>query len=256
MRSDALKSGDHMMIAGSDAKEDRYWDNEVFPHTELLELAPNLWVVQGEFPAAKLPRNMVVYRYGERSLLLHSVVALNERAMTGLEALGKPSVMVIPHWDHWAHVAAYKRRYPEIEVVCPRASVARMSKHVHVDYTSEEYFPRHGVTYYVPPGIEPVEGVLEVSIGENKVGVIMNDLITNVPHQPGLYGLLLRLTRSTGGPRMIFFVRRALRVQRAPVKSYIESLAARREIALVTTSHGDCLVTNVAESLAAVARDL
>jgi hypothetical protein len=101
-----------------------------------------------------------------------------------------------------------------------------------------------------------VEGVLEAYVGENKVAVIMNDLITNVPHQPGFYGLLLRLTRSTGRPRVIFFVRRALRVQRALVKSYIESLAARRELAVVTTSHGDCLVTNVAETLAAAARDL
>jgi len=245
-----------MTIAATDATEDRYWGKEVFPHTELRQLAQNLWVVQGEFPAAKLPRNMVAYRYAKRSLLLHSVVALNERAMRDLEALGEPSVMVIPHWDHWAHVAAYKRRYPKIEVVCSRASIARISKHVHIDYSSEEYFPRHGVTYNAPPGIEPVEGVLEASVGENKVAVIMNDLITNVPHQPGFYGLLLRLTRSTGRPRVIFFVKRALRVQRALVKRYIESLAARREIAIVTTSHGDCLVTNVAETLVTIAQDL
>lgn len=247
---------DPMTTVACDATEHRYWEREVFPHTPLRQLAPNLWVVQGEFPAAKLPRNMVVYRYAERSLLLHSVVALNERAMAELEALGEPSLMVIPHWDHWAHVAAYKRRYPRIEVVCPRASLARVSRHVGVDYSSEEYFPRHGIEYLLPPGIEPVEGVLEVPLGGNDVALIMNDLITNVPHQPGLYGLLLRLTGSTGRPRVIFFVRRDLRVRRPVVKRYIESLAARREIRIVTTSHGDCLVTDVHEALAAVARSL
>lgn len=238
-----------------DGTED-YWEREVFPHTALRQLAPNLWVVQGEFPAAKLPRNMVVYRYAKDSLLLHSVVALNERGMKQLEALGEPSVMVIPHWDHWAHVTAYKRRYPRIEVICPRASIDRISKRVPVDCSSEEYFPRHDITYQVPPGIDPVEGVLEVSLNGSEVAVIMNDLITNVPHQPGLYGLLLRLTRSTGRPRVIFFVRRGLRVQRPLVRKYIESLAARREVRIVTTSHGDCLVTDVAETLATVARSL
>lgn len=244
-----------MTASTSDATEG-YWEREVFPHTALRELTPNLWVVRGEFPAAKLPRNMVVYRYAKDLLLLHSVVALNARAMKQLEALGRPSVMLVPHWDHWAHIAAYKRRYSGIEVVCPRASMDRISKRVHVDYSSEEYFPRHGITYHVPPGIDPVEGVLEAPLGGGEVALIMNDLITNVPHQPGLYGLLLRLTRSTGRPRVIFFVRRDLRVQRPLVKRYLQSLAARREIRIVTTSHGDCLVTDVAATLATVARSL
>jgi hypothetical protein len=236
--------------------EDRYWEKEVFPHTDLQLLARNLWVVQGEFPAAKLPRNMVVYRYAEHALLLHSVVALDESRMKRLEALGEPSVMVIPHWDHFAHVAAYKRRYPNIDVVCPQASIDRISKHVRVDYSSEEYFPRHGMTFHVPPGITPFEGVLELAMDENRVAIVMNDLITNVPHQHGFYGLLLRLTRSTGKPRVIFFVRRALNVQRTVVRKYIESLARRQEVAIVTTSHGDCLVNQVAASLADVARAL
>jgi len=63
-----------------------------------------------------------------------------------LEALGQPSVMVIPHWDHWAHIAAFKKRYPKIDVVCPRASIDRVREHLKVEYSCEEYFPRNGVT--------------------------------------------------------------------------------------------------------------
>ncbi len=69
------------------------WSREVFPHSELTPLAENLWVVRGEFPSSPLPRNMVVYRYGGDSLLLHSVVALDEPSMRKLESLGKPSLM-------------------------------------------------------------------------------------------------------------------------------------------------------------------
>jgi len=237
-------------------RDDRYWDEEVFPHTPLHTLAPNLWLVQGEFPAARLPRNMVAYRSPQQALLLHSVVALTKPEMRTLEALGEPSVMVIPHWDHWAHIAAFKKRYPRIDVVCPRASIDRVSKHLQVEYSCEEYFPRHAVNYYQPPGIHPFEGVLEAPVAEGKVAVIMNDLITNVPHQRGFYGLLLRLTGSTGKPRVIYFVRRELRVQREPLRAYIASLARRRDIAMVTTSHGECLLTDVARTLAGVAQDL
>jgi hypothetical protein len=244
------------MIAASPVIDDRNWDKEVFPHTPLRKLAPNLWVVQGEFPAARLPRNMVVYRSPQQALLLHSVVALEKQEMRDLEKLGEPSVMVIPHWDHWAHLAAFKKRYPSIDVVCPSASIDLASKHVKVDYSCEEYFPRHGVTYYRPPGIYPFEGVLEASLENGKVAVIMNDLITNVPHQRGFYGLLLRLTGSTGKPRVIFFVKKQLRVQAEPLRAYINSLAERRDIAMVTTSHGGCLLTDIPQTLARVAQDI
>lgn len=243
-------------IAVAPASDHRFWDKEVFPHTSLRALAPNLWMVQGEFPAARLPRNMIVYRSPQGALLLHSVVALKESAMRELEALGEPSVMVIPHWDHWAHIAAFKKRYPTLDVVCPRASVDRVSKHLKVEYSCEEYFPRHGVTYHQPPGIDPFEGVLEAPVSEGKVAVIMNDLITNVPHQPGFYGLLLWLSGSTGKPRVIYMVKRQLHVQREPLRAYITSLAERRDIAIVTTSHGECLVKDVTKTLIHVAEDL
>src|SRR5215475_4868630 len=131
------------------------WQREVFPHSPLEALAPDLWVVRGEFPSSQLPRNMVVYRYGGDSLLLHSVVALDERTMRHLEALGKPAIMVIPNWDHWAHIVAFKRRYPEITVVCPQASRARVERRLAVDETCEAYFPRDGMMFHVPPGMDP-----------------------------------------------------------------------------------------------------
>src|SRR5689334_13667055 len=69
------------------------WQREVFPHSTLRALAPDLWIVRGEFPHAQLPRTMVVYRYGADQLLLHSVIALDERTMRELEALGRPAIM-------------------------------------------------------------------------------------------------------------------------------------------------------------------
>jgi hypothetical protein len=232
------------------------WQREVFPHSELEALAPDLWVVRGEFPSSQLPRNMVVYRYGGDSLLLHSVVALDEPTMRHLEALGRPSIMVIPNWDHWAHIVAFKQRYPEITVVCPEASRSRVEQRLAVDATCEAYFPRHGVSFHVPPGMDPVEGVLELRLRDGRVAVAMNDLITNVPHQRGAWGLLLRLTGSTGRPRVIPIVRRRLKIDRAVMRDYLEALARRRDVAIVTTSHGQALTSDLAAVVDDVARDL
>jgi hypothetical protein len=77
-----------------------------------------------------------------------------------------------------------------------------------------------------------------------------------VPHQRGWWGLVLRFTGSTGRPRVISIVRRPLKIDRPVVREYLEALACRSDIALVTTSHGEALISNVADVVAAVARDL
>jgi hypothetical protein len=232
------------------------WQAEVYPHSSLEALADDLWVVRGEFPSAQLPRNMVVYRYGGDSLLLHSVVALDEPGMRQLEALGKPSIMVIPSWDHWAHIVAFKQRYPDIAVICPRASQARIEERLPIEYTCEDYFPRHGIRFHVPPGMDPVEGVLELPLRDGRVALAMNDLIINVPHQRGLWGLVLRLTGSTGRPRVIPIVRRRLKIDRAAIRGYLDALAQRRDVAIITTSHGQALTSEVAATIRAIAEDL
>jgi hypothetical protein len=232
------------------------WQREVFPHSELSQLANDLWVVRGEFPSSPLPRNMIVYRYAGDSLLLHSVVALEEHSMRQLESLGKPSIMMVPNWDHWAHIAAFKKRYPDITVVCPQASRAKVEERLAVDATCEEYFPRHGMHFSVPPGMDRVEGVLEVSLADGRVALLMNDLVTNVPHQRGVRGLLLRITGSSGRPRVIPIVRRRLHIESAAIRRYLEALTRRPEVALITTSHGECIRSHVSDVIADVARDL
>jgi hypothetical protein len=184
------------------------------------------------------------------------VVALEERAMRQLEALGKPSVMMIPSWDHWAHIVAFKRRYPDLSVICPEASRARVERRLPVDCTCEAYFPSHGMRFYVPPGMAPVEGVLQLPLDDGRVALAVNDLVTNVPHQPGLRGILLRITGSSGRPRVIPIVRRRLKIDREAMHRHLEELAARRDIAVLTTSHGACVTSDVSAVLASVARDL
>jgi hypothetical protein len=104
--------------------------------------------------------------------------------------------------------------------------------------------------------MDPVEGVLEVPLRDGRVALLMNDLITNVPHQPGVWGVVLRLTGSSGRPRVIPIVRRRLKIDRAVMRQYLEALARRREVAIITTSHGRSLTSRIAATVTDVAQDL
>src|SRR6185436_16801518 len=117
----------------------------IFPHGKLETLAPNLWQVRGSmsFP---IRRNMTIYRLPDGTLLLYSVVALDEDGMKALEALGRPAVMVIPHGYHRMDSGFYKRRYPDLKVACPAEGKARAEELCgRVDGTPEEILGPLGI---------------------------------------------------------------------------------------------------------------
>src|SRR4051794_7702875 len=91
----------------------------IFPHGKPEPFAPSLWEVRGtlSFP---LVRKMVIHRLADGTLLLHSVVAMDEEGMRALEALGQPSVMVVPHAMHTLDAPFYAERFPEMKVVAPK----------------------------------------------------------------------------------------------------------------------------------------
>ncbi|MFN6452926.1 MAG: hypothetical protein RM022_012055 [Nostoc sp. EfeVER01] len=65
----------------STLNEDK-WQSHVLPHGAIEELAPNLWHVTGTLPSSVIvPREMVVYRFADSSLLIHSGIALNQQGM-------------------------------------------------------------------------------------------------------------------------------------------------------------------------------
>ena len=69
------------------------WESHVLPHGDLTELAPGLWQVSGRLPRGNMPRNMAVYRLPNTGgLLVHSGIALDDRRLKQLEALGRPEV--------------------------------------------------------------------------------------------------------------------------------------------------------------------
>src|ERR671938_349083 len=107
---------------------------KILPHGDFEELAPGLWSITGSLPMP-LRRNMTIYRMADGSLLLHSVIALDDAGMAKLEALGRPNIMIVPNTGHRMDAAFYKKRYPKLKVISPAASRSKIEQVIKTDAT-------------------------------------------------------------------------------------------------------------------------
>ena len=75
------------------SKRLRLWN--VLPHGPIEKLADNLWRIKGSLPGTSLQRVMTVVRRDDGSLLLHSVIALQEPAMREIEQNSSIKALVL-----------------------------------------------------------------------------------------------------------------------------------------------------------------
>lgn len=156
------------------------WQSHVLPHSAIEELAPNLWHVTGILPSSTMvPREMVIYKLPDSSLLIHSAIALHEADMAQLEALGVPNILIVPNRIHRLDAGVYKQRYPQLVVVCPAAAKPYVEEVVSVDGIAEEILPKYGIFCHRPAGIRPQELVYELPLPTGKA-LIFTDILFNL----------------------------------------------------------------------------
>lgn len=156
------------------------WLSHVSPHSEIEELAPSLWHVTGTMPGSTMvPREMVLYKLPDASLLIHSAIALNESGMAKLESLGTPNILIVPNRIHRLDARVYKQRYPDLLVVCPAAAKPYVEEVVAVDGIAEEILPAYGITCREPAGIRPQELVYELPLSTGKA-LVFTDILFNL----------------------------------------------------------------------------
>lgn len=156
------------------------WESHVLPHGEIEELAPNLWHVTGTLPSSMMvPREMILYRLADGSLLIHSAIALNESGMAKLESLGTPNILIVPNRIHRLDASVYKKRYPQLVVVCPAAAKPYVEQEVTVDGVAEEILPKYGITCHEPAAIRPQKLVYELTLPNGKA-LIFTDILFNL----------------------------------------------------------------------------
>jgi hypothetical protein len=231
------------------------WQSHVLPHGAIEELAPNLWHVTGTLPSSTMvPREMVLYRFAEDSLLIHSAIALNEPEMVKLESLGTPKILIVPNRIHRLDASVYKQRYPQLIVVCPAAAKPYVEQVVAIDGIAEEVLPTYGIICHEPIGIRPQELVYELSLPTGKA-LVFTDILFNLnksyfqQHLPTGEFLLQWLGASVIGSSGFFGItglgRRFFMKERNAYRQWLEALAdGIPDLRVISVAHGSPIVVD------------
>jgi hypothetical protein len=210
----------------------------VLPHGKLTRVNERMVTVVGDLkmPLLELPRRMTVVRSKAGHLVIFSAIALREPDMAELEALGKPSFLVVPSERHRLDVPGYAARYPGITVVAPHAGVEKIGQVVQIDTSTPDFGD---------PSIRYVEiaadSALEVD-GDDGLTVIVNDLIGDIHGEHGVGGWLLRVMGFAGDdPHVPAPVKLLLGKHKSEVAQQFRRWAERGDLRRIIVSHGDII---------------
>jgi hypothetical protein len=230
----------------------------VHPHGPLVRLSEDVHLVKGSLPNMALPRTMVVVRLPEDRLLVHNAIALDPQGVRDLEALGRPSVLVVPNGWHRLDAQAFKVRWPKLQVIAPGGSRKKVEEVVPVDQTFEEVGDALGPTVRFHPlaSTRGVEGALVVH-GSDGATLIVNDLLFNIVKLPGVTGFIFgRLMGSAGGFKVTPMTRLTLARDRRRLAEELERFATIPDLRRIVMAHGEPITDDAAARLRQVVRRL
>lgn len=211
---------------------------EVREHGPMVQLAENLWWVSGSLPKMSLRRTMTVVRLETGELLLYSPIAMNEEAMRALEALGRPSWLVVPNAGHRLDAPRYKARYPEAKVIAPPGGRAGIAEKVAVDVLATELtLPGDSARLEVPHGVAEAEVAMVVRSSDGTT-VVLNDLMFNMdPKDDWLGWAITSVLGSAPGPRVSRLAKFVFVKDKGSLEADFERYAALPDLVRVIVSH-------------------
>lgn len=219
----------------------------------LPEVVARVWRVEAAVPGRpKLRRAMVVAAQDDGSLAIHSAVALDDEGHEALRALGRPAVLVVPNGHHRLDARHYLERYPELQVYCPRLARRRVRRVVPVAGTYEDFPADGGITLRYLPGVVAHEGVLEHR-GPDGLVLAFTDLLVDIPHQGGAFGLLYRAAIGTGVARVHRLYGGLIVRDRKALRRRLIEYAGDPTLSAVLLAHGPPVTHNAAEYLREIA---
>jgi hypothetical protein len=230
---------------------------KVLPHGKLAEIDYNILTVVGEIhmPLMDLPRRMTVVRLSDSRLVVFSAIALDEDEMAALEAYGRPAYLIVPSGKHRLDAKIWKDRYPEMQVVAPQGSRAKVEETVAVD-TVAPRFEDPSVQFVTVPGTRGREAALVVRMPKGTT-LVLNDLVGNIQDASGFGGWLLHIVGFAGKDAQIPKVVKLAMIEdasalRAQLLQWAEIEALRR----ILVSHGSPIEDNPRETLRDLASSL
>ena len=228
------------------------WISHVLPHSPIEELAPSLWQVTGSIGLA--PREMILYKLPDSTLLIHSAIALDEAGMRQLESLGTPKIMIVPNRIHRMDAGVYKQRYPKLLTIAPEAAKPYVEEVVPVDAIAEEFLPDYDIICHEPMGIRPQELVYELPLPTGKA-LIFTDILFNltesyleryVPRNRFIF----RWLGASGYFGITALGKHFFMSDRIPYRQWLEALADNTpSLCVISVAHGEPITDNCVERL-------
>ena len=230
---------------------------KVRPHGKLSEIDDGILTVTGpiRMPLGSFPRRMTVVRLSDSRLVIWSAIALDEEELATLEASGRPAFLIVPNDHHRLDAKAWKERYPQLQVVAPEGSRAKVEKVVPVDTTAPD-FGDPQVQFVTVPGTSDREAALVVRTA-NGTTLVLNDLVGNIRDAAGISGWLLGLAGFAGKSARIPRVAKLNLVKdvnalRAQLRQWAELASLKR----IIVSHGEPIEANPRQTLRDLADSL
>ncbi|EIL97025.1 hypothetical protein RHOFW104T7_12445 [Rhodanobacter thiooxydans] len=232
------------------------------PANTLKPVAPGLWIVDGPIvrmatPVGGMPfpTRMTVARLADGDLWCHSPIAPDDGLFAAIDALGPVRHLVSPNKLHYAHIAAWKRRYQQATAwaspgVRERASSQRIAVDFDTDlaYAAEQAWAGELDQRHFR-GSRAIEEV--VFLHRASGTLILADLIENF--EAARFGTAMRWIARLGGVldpdgKMSLAMRFTFRERRTARACLQQMLAWQPQ--RVILAHGRCYLENAGTELA------
>ena len=230
---------------------------KVLPHGKLTPIDDGILAVVGQIhmPLMDLPRRMTVVRLRDGRLVIWSAIALDETEMATLEAAGRPAFLVVPNDEHRLDAKAWKKRYPQLQVVAPEGAREKVAEAVPVDTTAPD-FGDPDVRFLAVPGTRGHEAALIVRRPSGTT-LVLNDLVANIHNESGFSGWLLRLMGLAGETAQIPKRVELLMVKDTDdLRAQLLQWAGDETLRRVIVSHGDVIEREPRQALRELAAKL
>ena len=230
----------------------------VLPHGPLEQIDDRLLSVSGDIPMplGRFPRRMTVVGLSGGRTAIWSAIALREAEMARIEALGRPTFLIVPSGFHRLDAAIWKTRYPEIAVLTPFGAERRVAEVVSVDAT-HDVLEDPDARFQVVPGTADRESALVVR-REGRTSLVVNDVIAHVRHPHGMVTHIIARVMGFGvkAPQVPRAVKRLLVESPQALAAQFRDWAADSALKRIIVSHGEPIEVDPASALRKLATSL
>lgn len=239
------------------AKPPRPWI--VTRHGPLQQLEENLWVVTSDVPGfppgVGFDRRMTIVRLSDGRLLFHNAIPVDEPTLAQIQALGRPSILLVAHHLHCIDGRAFRERLG-LSVYSAATSLDKTRAICPVDGPFEEAPRDPAYSLVTLPSSRFGEVGVVVHSGKRS-SLSVCDIVVHVQHGRGLPGLIFRVLGFTGPDlKLPLPVRLRAFPDKAKVKQDLEALAALPNLVRLIPSHGPIIDDDPAGALRRVAAGL